>query len=74
MCVHPVEPDQPVPVENGPVPTDHPVVSFGSAGDWIWLWDPDRHNGKIQESFAVRCENVRLIPAKNPETKRCPAA
>ncbi|GAA4051426.1 hypothetical protein [Streptomyces shaanxiensis] len=73
MCVRPVDAAKPVAVENGPVPTDHPVVSFGTSGDWIRLWDPERHNGKVQESFAVRREDVRLIPAKNPETKRCPA-
>lgn len=73
MCVRPVDTANPVAVENGPAPTDHPVVSFGSSGDWIWLWDPARNNGKIQESFAVRREDVRLLPAKNPATKRCPA-
>ncbi|MFJ8533514.1 hypothetical protein [Streptomyces sp. NPDC093591] len=73
MCVQPVDAARPLAVENGPVPLDHPVVSFGATGEWIWLWDPARNNGKIQESFAVRREDIRLIPAKNPETKRCPA-
>lgn len=73
MCVRPVDAATPVAVENGPVPTGRPVVSFGTSGDWIWLWDPDRNNGKVQESFAVRREDVRLIPAKNPGTRRCPA-
>jgi hypothetical protein len=72
MCLSPVDPDQPLPVENGPAPTDHPVLSFGSSGDWIWLWDPKRKNGDVQESFAVRREDVRLIPRENPETKGCP--
>ncbi|MFD3843233.1 hypothetical protein ACFWWC_44550 [Streptomyces sp. NPDC058642] len=73
MCLSPADPDKPLPVENGPAPTDHPVLSFGASGDWIWLWDPRRGNGDVQESFAVRREDVRLIPAENPETKRCPS-
>ncbi|WDF38002.1 hypothetical protein PBV52_14950 [Streptomyces sp. T12] len=73
MCVRPVDASHPLAVENGPVPTGHPVVSFGTSGDWIWLWDPARNNGKVQESFAVRREDVQLIPAENPETKLCPA-
>ncbi|MGN9758984.1 hypothetical protein [Streptomyces sp. SD31] len=73
MCVSPVDAAEPLAVENGPAPLDHPVVSFGATGEWIWLWDPARNNGKVQESFAVRREDVQLIPAKNPENKRCPA-
>ncbi|WP_328871307.1 hypothetical protein OHT76_14925 [Streptomyces sp. NBC_00287] len=71
MCLRPVAEDAPLAVYNGPAPTDHPVLSFGTTGDWIWLWDPARENGLIQESFAVRREDVQLIPAKNPATKRC---
>ncbi|MGW6907562.1 hypothetical protein [Streptomyces sp. NPDC054940] len=73
MCLRPVDAGKPVAVENGPVATGHPVVSFGTSGEWIWLWDPARNNGKVQESFAVRREDVRLVPAENPETGRCPA-
>ncbi len=72
MCLRPVQPDRPLAVENGPVVTDHPVLSFGSTGDWIWLWNPAHGDGDDAESFAVRREDVRLIPAENPETKRCP--
>jgi hypothetical protein len=74
MCLRPVDPDKPLAVENGPAPTTRPVVSFGTSGDWIWLWDPARNEGDIQESFAVRREDVELIPTENPETKRCPPA
>ncbi|MES5821195.1 hypothetical protein [Streptomyces sp. RG80] len=73
MCLAPVDPDKPFAVENGPAPTDHPVLSFGTSGDWIWLWDPRRGNGTVQESFAVRREDVRLIPAEDPGTRSCPA-
>ncbi|WP_431968935.1 hypothetical protein [Actinacidiphila sp. bgisy160] len=57
MCVVPVG-EGPVPVENGPVPADHAVLSFGAAGDWIWLWDPDR-----SQALSVRREDVQLLPA-----------
>ncbi|MER7575304.1 hypothetical protein [Streptomyces sp. NPDC126514] len=62
VCVRPVDPAKPLPVDNGPAPTDHPVLSFGTATDWIWLWDPSRHEGPRQESFAVRREDVQLLP------------
>ncbi|MDC0766219.1 hypothetical protein [Streptomyces sp. HD] len=73
MCVRLVAPANEVAVDNGPVPTGHPVISFGTTGDWIWLWDPARRNGTVQESFAVHREDVRLIPTKHPQTRRCPA-
>ncbi|MFF7211490.1 hypothetical protein ACFZAU_13270 [Streptomyces sp. NPDC008238] len=57
MCVVPVG-DGPLPVENGPVPADHPVLSFGASGDWIWLWDPRR-----SQALSVRREDVQLLPA-----------
>lgn len=63
VCVRPVDAAKPLAVDNGPAPTDHQVLSFGTTGDWIWLWDPARHNGTIQESFAVRREDVQLLPA-----------
>ncbi|CCK30125.1 hypothetical protein BN159_5746 [Streptomyces davaonensis JCM 4913] len=72
VCVIPVDPDKPLAVDNGPAPTDHPVVSFGTAADWIWLWDPERGNGpKQQESFAVRREDVQLLPADDPAARTC---
>jgi hypothetical protein len=57
MCVVPVG-DGPLPVENGPVPSDRAVLSFGSSEEWIWLWDPRR-----SQAFSVRREDVRLLPA-----------
>ncbi|MBG0855343.1 hypothetical protein I2W78_26710 [Streptomyces spinoverrucosus] len=74
VCVRPVDPTKPVPVENGPLPTAHPVLSFGSTTDWIWLWDPSRDGKSPAESFAVRREDVQLLPTKNPAPKRCPAS
>ncbi|MGX1130606.1 hypothetical protein RKD49_002796 [Streptomyces glaucescens] len=72
VCVRPVDPGKPLAVENGPAPTGHPVLSFGSTGDWIWLWDPARLNSSVfQESFAVRREDVQLLPTENPAPKRC---
>jgi len=29
-----------VPVYDAPLPTGHPVLSFGAAGDRLWVWDP----------------------------------
>ncbi|MDL2081619.1 hypothetical protein QNN03_34855 [Streptomyces sp. GXMU-J15] len=71
MCLRPVDPAQPLAVDNGPAPTDHPVLSFGTSGDWVWLWDPRRNGGPVQESFAVRREDVQLLPAKDPKNRRC---
>lgn len=62
LCVRPVDGDGgAVAVENGPVPTGHPVLSFGSSEEWIWLWDP-RRDGAGSPTVAVRREDVRLIP------------
>lgn len=71
VCVRPVDRTTPLPVENGPVPTTHPVLSFGSTGDWIWLWDPSLKGRDTAKSFAVRREDVQLLPAKNTAPKRC---
>lgn len=59
MCVRPVR-DEPLAVENGPVPTDHPVLSFGASGDWIWLWDPERDGPR--KAFVVLRSGVQLVP------------
>lgn len=71
VCVRPVA--RPIPVDNGPVVTGHPVLSFGAAGDWIELWDPARPGDAGHRSFAVRREDVQLFPARNPASGRCPA-
>ncbi|MDX3353270.1 hypothetical protein PV703_08035 [Streptomyces sp. ME01-24h] len=57
MCVVPVG-DGLVPGENGPVPVDHAVLSFGASGDWIWLWDPRR-----SQALSLRRDAVQLLPA-----------
>ncbi|MDX3237795.1 hypothetical protein PV392_19355 [Streptomyces sp. ME03-5709C] len=57
MCVVPVG-DGLVPGENGPVPVDHAVLSFGASGDWIWLWDPRR-----SQALSVRRDAVQLLPS-----------
>ncbi|GAB2843598.1 hypothetical protein GCM10027074_07770 [Streptomyces deserti] len=72
VCVRPLS--ERIPVEYGPVTTGHPVVTFGASGDWMWLWDPARPGGPVPESFALRREDVALLPAENPVPKRCPAA
>ncbi|MGP4112144.1 hypothetical protein ACTWP5_14660 [Streptomyces sp. 4N509B] len=64
MCVHPVG-AEPIAVENGPVPTGHPVLSFGSSEEWVWLWDPARaarSDVDASDTFAVRRDDVRLVP------------
>ncbi|MEK2479538.1 hypothetical protein [Streptomyces noursei] len=40
MCVTPVSGN--VPVYNGPLPKDHPVLIFGTSNGRLWLWDPER--------------------------------
>jgi hypothetical protein len=61
VCVRPIG-EAAIPVENGPVPTGHPVLSFGSSEEWIWLWDPERFNDReVPDTFAVRREDVRLV-------------
>ncbi|MDG9719177.1 hypothetical protein [Streptomyces sp. DH24] len=72
VCVRPLKPDEPLAVDNGPVPTDQAVLSFGSTGEWIWLWAPHRRSQDELHSFAVRREDVQLIPALQPKP-RCPA-
>ncbi|NGN67798.1 DUF1109 domain-containing protein [Streptomyces sp. A7024] len=83
LCVTPVRKD-PVPVERGPIPRDHAVLSFGSSGDWIWLWDPERVRDLDDRSeagipdhppavFAVRRGDVRLEEAKPSADAQSPA-
>jgi hypothetical protein len=61
VCVRPVGED-PIPVENGPVPVDHPVLSFGSSEDWIWLWDPVRADDpEVPDTVVVRRDDVQLV-------------
>jgi hypothetical protein len=64
MCVTPAG-DEPVPVENGPVPEGRPVLSFGSSEDWIWVWDAEGEEGEGR-TFAVRREDVQLTAPGAP--------
>ncbi|MGQ4382298.1 hypothetical protein [Streptomyces sp. SAS_270] len=38
VCVRMLQPD--LPVFNGPIPAGRPILTFGSSGDQVWLWDP----------------------------------
>ncbi|WP_432173540.1 hypothetical protein [Streptomyces sp. Tue6028] len=38
VCVHVLDSD--FPVFNGPIPYERPLLTFGSSGDQVWLWDP----------------------------------
>ncbi|MEV6109604.1 hypothetical protein AB0M28_33590 [Streptomyces sp. NPDC051940] len=65
VCAAPVGTD-PIAIDNGPLPTDHPVLTYGAGGDWIWLWDPERWDPEREDAraaLAVRREDVVLEPA-----------
>jgi hypothetical protein len=55
-CVRPVTND--IPVYNAPLPAGRPVLSFGTSGDWLWLWDPE--TGRAIE---VPLDDVTVTPA-----------
>lgn len=63
VCVHPLSKE--IPVINGPVPTTHPVVSFQTSGDTLWLWDPAPNRGEdsTRHALRVRAEDVALLAA-----------
>ncbi|MGE7391779.1 hypothetical protein ACQKM2_40555 [Streptomyces sp. NPDC004126] len=65
VCVRPVEPDKPIPVQPGPPPTGRPVLVFPQAGDELWVWDPSPERGRSSGDHAVRmrAEDVSLYPA-----------
>ena len=56
VCVSPV--DKEIPLFNGPLHSDRPLLTFGPSGDRIWLWDPRR-----TESLSVRLEDVVVTGA-----------
>ncbi|MFB6627580.1 hypothetical protein ACFCW1_35300 [Streptomyces sp. NPDC056375] len=58
VCVKPLSKD--IAVFNGPLASTRPLLTFGPAGDRIWLWDPQR--GK---SLSVRLEDV-VVTQKTP--------
>lgn len=76
VCVRPLSED--ISVLGGPVPTGHPVLSFGASGDHVWLWDPLRASEGTttpRASLRVRAEDVTITrpapPTDVPSEKRC---
>ncbi|AUH41965.1 hypothetical protein CXR04_18685 [Streptomyces sp. CMB-StM0423] len=63
MCVKPLRKE--IPVYNGPVPVDRPVLTFGNAGDDLWLWDPSGSRGRDLSRHALRvpAADVTLTPS-----------
>ncbi len=55
-CVRPVT--STIPVYNGPLPTGRPVLSFGTDGDSLWLWDP-----VTRRAIEVPLDDVTATPA-----------
>lgn len=61
MCLRPV--GEKVPVINGPVPTEEPVLFFGTSGDHLWVWAPQRNRespGRQWNSLRIRAESVTV--------------
>ncbi|WP_406240520.1 hypothetical protein [Streptomyces anulatus] len=57
VCVTPLAEE--TPVFNGPLATTRPLLTFGTSGDRVWLWDPRRG-----ESLSVRLEDVAVAEAR----------
>lgn len=57
VCTEPVGKE--IPVFNGPLDTQEPLLTFGSSGDRVWLWDPRR-----TEALSVRLEDVVVTEAE----------
>ncbi len=55
-CLKPVIPA--VSVYNAPLPTGRPLLSFGTTGNWLWVWDPV--SGR---SIGVPLDDVAVTPA-----------
>ncbi|MEV8021838.1 hypothetical protein AB0O76_37055 [Streptomyces sp. NPDC086554] len=53
VCVRSLQ--QRIPVFNGPIPSDRPLLTFGTSTDQAWLWDAV--SGQL---LAVRTEDVML--------------
>ncbi|NYI06788.1 hypothetical protein [Allostreptomyces psammosilenae] len=73
VCVTPMAPT--IPVFNGPLPTDRPVLTFGSAADRLWLWDPARAGegpGSGRPAVSVRLEDVTVTRPANGSGGACP--
>ncbi|MFE6761447.1 hypothetical protein [Streptomyces sp. NPDC057689] len=56
VCVRPLS--KRIPVFNGPLATTLPLLTFGTSGDRLWLWDSQR-----DESLSVRLEDVVVTQA-----------
>ncbi|WP_225793214.1 hypothetical protein [Streptomyces aculeolatus] len=71
MCVHPHR--RKIPVFNGPLPVDRPVLTYGNSGDDLWLWDPASSRGKDLQRHALRVPagDVTLTPARGGS---CPSS
>ncbi|MFC1442720.1 hypothetical protein ABUW04_31165 [Streptacidiphilus sp. N1-10] len=61
MCLIPLNDE--VPVFNGPLPTGHPVLTFGGSGDQLWAWDPLRPKGRdgSQQAVGFATADVALV-------------
>ncbi|MEU0701874.1 hypothetical protein ABZ513_13805 [Streptomyces bacillaris] len=71
MCVEPKDPD--IPVYNGPLVTDRPVVTFGASGERVWLWAPSRQGSGSDQgrAMSVRLEDVTLTRPAAAEDRAC---
>ena len=58
VCVKPVSKE--IPVFNGPLATTRPLLTFGTSGDRVWLWDPRR-----DQSLSVRLEDVVVTEVRS---------
>ncbi|WP_240136196.1 hypothetical protein [Streptomyces sp. MUM 178J] len=58
VCVRGME--ERIPVFNGPLDSERPLLTFGPSEDRVWLWDPRR-----AESLSVRLEDVAVHRAVN---------
>lgn len=56
VCVKPVS--KGIPVFNGPLANRRSLLTFGTSGDRVWLWDPRR-----DQSLSVRLEDVVVTEA-----------
>ncbi|MFG2627356.1 hypothetical protein [Streptomyces sp. NPDC048473] len=56
VCVKPVSKE--IPVFNGPLAATRSLLTFGTSGDRVWLWDPRR-----DQSLSVRLEDVIVTDA-----------
>ena len=55
-CVQPTT--SPLPVYNGPLPVERPVLSFGTTGTQLWVWDP-----RTARAISVPLQDIAAIPA-----------